>query len=72
MLSWAFSHVSQAAFASASRAASRPAVANPVDLDLDLSGPVCGCPVEFSEEAQGSDPAPADMPVSVAPRELNV
>ena len=58
---------SRAAVAAASRAAARPPVANPVDLDL--SGPGCKRPVEFGEEAPGSDPAPTDVSVSLAPRE---
>ena len=60
----------RAAFVSASRAATRPPVANPVDLDL--SGPGRKCPVEFGGEAPGADPARADLSVSLAPREQDV
>ena len=48
-------------------AAARPPVDYPVDLDL--SGPGRICPEEFGEEAQGADPAPTDLSVSVALRE---
>ena len=61
---------SRAAFVSASRAATRPSVTNPADLDL--SGPGCGYPVEPGDGAQGFDHAPVDPSVSLAPRERAV
>ena len=61
---------SRAAFASAARTTSRPRVANPVHLGL--SGPGRGCPVGFGDEGRGVQPAPADIPISLAPREQDV
>ena len=61
---------SRAAFVAAPRAAARPSVAKPVDLDL--SGPGCECPVEFGGGSQGPDSVPIDLSVSLALHEREV
>ena len=43
-----------------------PSVVN--SAGLDLSGPGRRRPAEFGDEAQGIDPAPAGLLVSLAPR----
>ena len=50
---------SQAAFAYASRAAARPQMVSP--RDLNLSGPIRRCPVEFEDDMAGAEPTPVDL-----------
>ena len=62
---WASLMFPRAAFTSAARSASRPLGVNRVDLES--SGPVRGCPVEFGDEAHGGDTAPACLTMPLAP-----